>query len=406
MENAIDIQKKSPWSHRLARQLLTRALGYLSKGYLQLTDGDKSWQFGDPEHPLHGEIEVLHADFYPQVLGSGSIGAAESYIKGQWQSPNLTTVVEIFARNLELLDQLEGFFNWFNKPLQRISHRRKANTIDGAKQNILAHYDIGNDLYQQFLDPDMLYSSAIYPTPETSLTEAQQYKLQMICERLQLKPGMHLLEIGTGWGALAMYAAKHYGVHVTTTTISDAQYSYAKQNIEAAGLAEQITLLKHDYRLLEGQYDRLVSIEMIEAVGHAYLPGFFAKLNSLLKDDGLMLLQAITIDERRYDRYRNSVDFIQKYIFPGGCLPSLTHMIRLLGEQGNMQLRQLWDFGQDYATTLKDWRSNFEKNLQQIRQLGYHQEFIRMWLFYFHYCEGGFRAGSTSVVHLLARKKP
>ena len=261
-------------------------------------------------------------------------------------------------------------------------------------------------MYRQFLDPAMLYSSAIYPTAEATLIEAQQHKLKLICERLQLRPGMQLLEIGTGWGALAMYAARHYGVRVTTTTISDAQYTYAQQKIDEAGLTEQITVLAQDYRLLEGQYDRLVSVEMIEAVGHDYLPGFFAKLNTLLKDDGLMLLQAITIADHRYDSYRASVDYIQKYIFPGGCLPSVSRLVLLLSEQAQMQLLRLWDFGLDYAATLRDWRLNFETNLSQIQQLGYDNEFIRMWLFYFYYCEGGFRARSISVVHLLAEKRP
>ena len=406
MESAITTSRKTQWSDRLARQLLIKALTRLPKGHLQLTEGTQSWQFGDAGHPLHGKIEVLHPDFYRQVLRFGSIGAGESYIKGHWQSPDLTAVIKLFACNLDMLDQLEGFFNWFSKPLQRLSHRLKANSISGAKQNILAHYDVGNALYQQFLDPSMLYSSAIYPTPDTELAEAQQHKLKLICERLQLEPGMHLLEIGTGWGALAIYAARHYGVQVTTTTISDAQHNYAQQQIAEAGLTEQITLLKQDYRLLEGRYDRLVSIEMIEAVGHEYLPGFFNKLNTLLKDDGLILLQAITIADHRYDSYRTSVDFIQKYIFPGGCLPSVTRMTQLLSEQTKMQKLQLWDFGLDYAATLKDWRLNFERNLTSIKALGYDQAFIRMWLFYFHYCEGGFRARSISVVHLLAGKNP
>ena len=411
MESTIVRPRHTRWANRLARYLVLKALARLPVGQLVLIEkncgGQKHRVFGsDKSHLLCAEVEVLDAHFYWRVLRLGSIGAGESYIKGEWQSTDPTAVVELFARNLAFVDHFERLFHWFSKPRHRLKHRLKVNTLAGAKRNILAHYDVGNAMYRQFLDPAMLYSSAIYPTAEATLMEAQQHKLKLICERLQLRPGMQLLEIGTGWGALAVYAARHYGVRVTTTTISDAQYTYAQQKIDEAGLTEQITVLAQDYRLLEGQYDRLVSIEMIEAVGHDYLPSFFAKLNTLLKDDGLMLLQAITIADHRYDSYRASVDYIQKYIFPGGCLPSVSRLALLLSEQAQMQLLRLWDFGLDYAATLRDWRLNFETNLSQIQQLGYDDEFIRMWLFYFHYCEGGFRARSISVVHLLAEKRP
>lgn len=411
MESTIVRPRHTRWANHLARYLVLKALARLPVGQLVLIEkncgAQKRRVFGsDKSHLLCAEVEVLDAHFYWRVLRFGSIGAGESYIKGEWQSTDPTAVVELFARNLAFVDRFERLFHWFSKPRHRLKHRLKVNTLAGAKRNILAHYDVGNAMYRQFLDPAMLYSSAIYPTEEAKLMEAQQYKLKLICERLQLRPGMQLLEIGTGWGALAMYAARHYGVRVTTTTISDAQYTYAQQKIDEAGLTEQITVLAQDYRLLEGQYDRLVSVEMIEAVGHDYLPGFFAKLNTLLKDDGLMLLQAITIADHRYDSYRASVDYIQKYIFPGGCLPSVSRLTLLLSEQAQMQLLRLWDFGLDYAATLRDWRLNFETNLSQIQQLGYDDEFIRMWLFYFHYCEGGFRARSISVVHLLAEKRP
>lgn len=411
MESTIVRPRLTRWANHLARYLVLKGLARLPVGQLVLTEKNCGRQkrrvFGSDKNPLPcAEVEVLDAHFYWRVLRFGSIGAGESYIKGEWQSTDPTAVVELFARNLAFVDRFERLFHWFSKPWHRLKHRLKVNTLAGAKRNILAHYDVGNAMYRQFLDPAMLYSSAIYPTPEATLMEAQQYKLKLICERLELRPGMQLLEIGTGWGALAIYAARHYGVRVTTTTISDAQYTYAQQKIDEAGLTEQITVLAQDYRLLEGQYDRLVSIEMIEAVGHDYLPGFFAKLNTLLKNDGLMLLQAITIADHRYDSYRASVDYIQKYIFPGGCLPSVSRLVFLLSEQAQMQLLRLWDFGLDYAATLRDWRLNFETNLSQIQQLGYDDEFIRMWLFYFHYCEGGFRARSISVVHLLAEKRP
>ncbi|MCL1138791.1 SAM-dependent methyltransferase [Shewanella pneumatophori] len=386
----------------LARKLLLGVLPGLTEGHLCLIDGDKSYEFGHKTSDLHATIMVLNPRFYRQVLLSGSIGAGEAFIQAHWSSPDLTKVVQLFARNLPLLDKLEQKLSWITAPFARLSHLFNRNTEAGSKRNILAHYDLGNKMYEQFLDKEMLYSSALYPHSGATLDEAQQHKLKTICERLDLTPGQSLLEVGTGWGALAIYAAKHYGVKVTTTTISDAQYEYAKKRVEQEGLQDSVTLLKDDYRILSGEYDRVVSIEMIEAVGHEYLPGFFKKLQSVLKPNGRLLIQAITIADQRYDSYRKGADFIQRYIFPGGCLPSVTRMTNELTKHTDFVTWSIDDMGLDYAKTLKDWHDNFDAALPQIKRLGYGDDFIRMWKFYLSYCEGGFLERTTSTVHLVA----
>ena len=404
MENTAtdNAQVSDKWSDNMARKVLLSALSRLENGYLCLQLGDEHYQFGRTESDLHATLVIQHPSFFRQVLIGGSIGAGEAFIQGHWTSPDLTKVVQLFARNMALLDKLESYFSWLSGTINRMTHLFNRNSKAGSKRNILAHYDLGNAMYEQFLDKSMLYSSALYPHENASLYEAQQHKLKTICERLDLQPGQSLLEIGTGWGALAIYAAKHYGVTVTTTTISDAQYAYAKARVEAEGLSDSITLLTEDYRNLTGQYDRLVSIEMIEAVGHEYLPGFFEKLNQLLKPDGRMLLQAITIADQRYDSYRKGVDFIQRYIFPGGCLPCVSQMTQHLAQRTDMVTWSIDDMGLDYAKTLRHWHQNFDAALTEIKHLGYGDDFIRMWKFYLSYCEGGFLERATSTVHLVA----
>ena len=389
-------------SDSLAKKILLRALAHLAQGQLTIVDGTQSHVFGDHNSALHATMQVQHPSFYRQVVFGGSIGAGEAYIQGHWCSPDLTKVVQVFARNLALLDNIERYFSWLSNGVNRIKHVFNRNSQSGSKRNILAHYDLGNDMYQTFLDPEMMYSSAIYPTDDACLAQAQLHKLDTICQRLELQPGQTLLEVGTGWGALAIYAAKHYGVTVTTTTISDAQYDYAVARVNSEGLADKVTLLKQDYRELTGEYDRVVSIEMIEAVGHEYLPGFFEKLQHLLKPEGKLLIQAITIADQRYDSYRKSVDFIQRYIFPGGCLPSISEMSRHIANKTDMVIWSIDDIGLDYARTLKHWHDNFDHAKQTITELGYGDDFIRMWKFYLSYCEGGFLERTTSTVHLTA----
>lgn len=356
------------------------------------------------QHPLKVSIIIHDISVYRQLLFGGSIALADSYINGQWDTDDLTGLIRLAARNIKVLDKLEGRFAGINKAIERTKHRLRSNDKLTAKSNILAHYDLGNAMYEQFLDPSMMYSSAVYPEPNSNLAEAQQHKLKLICEQLALTAQDQVVEIGTGWGGFAIYAASHYGCHVTTTTISDAQFDEAKRRIHEAGLDDKITLLKKDYRELEGQFDKLVSIEMIEAVGHEYLPQFFSKCNELLKPTGRMVLQAITFNDQGYEEYLDSVDFIQTHIFPGGCLLSNQEIIHRFTEQTDMVVKQLIDYGYDYARTLRDWREAFFAHQDAIKALGYDEAFMRLWRFYFCYCEGGFLERSIGVVQVMAVK--
>ena len=355
-------------------------------------------------HSLHVTLTIHDISVYRQLLFGGSIALADSYINGEWDTDDLTGLIRLAARNIAVLNKLENRFAGISKAFEKANHQLRSNDQSGSKSNILAHYDLGNDMYQRFLDETMMYSSAVYKNPEATLSEAQQHKLALICQRLQLTADDQVIEIGTGWGGFAIYAASHYGCHVTTTTISDAQFDEAQARIDAAGLSDKITLLKEDYRNLSGQYDKLVSIEMIEAVGYEYLPTFFAKCNDLLKPTGLMVLQAITFNDQNYQDYIDSVDFIQTHIFPGGCLLSNQELNNQFTQQTDMVIKQLHDYGFDYAHTLRDWRIAFMSQREEIKALGYDEAFIRLWEFYFCYCEGGFLERTIGVVQLTAVK--
>jgi cyclopropane-fatty-acyl-phospholipid synthase len=386
-----------------AREIVLRLLLHISRGQLIIREGRQVMSFGnDPE--FCATLYIHDPACYRRILTGGTIGAGESYVDGLWDSDDLTMVIRIMVANQELLLQLENKAAWLVAPFRRLHHLLKRNSRRGAKRNILAHYDLGNDMYQSFLDPTMMYSAAIYPAPESSLVEASRHKLDLVCSKLQLQPSDRVIEIGSGWGGFALHAAQNYGCHVTTTTISDAQYAEAGRRIEAAGLEERITLFRQDYRDLTGQYDKLVSIEMIEAVGYRQLPAFIGKCSALLKPDGLMLLQAITLKDQLYAAYLKGVDFIQQHVFPGGCLVSNQHLFQLISRNSDMVVRQLDDYGFDYARTLKDWRNRFHAAAGQLDSQGYDARFRRLWEFYFCYCEGGFRERSISVIHLLAGK--
>ena len=404
----------------LARKAIFRALKHIQFGSITIIEDfvgqeSKPHHFGKASssnisssaigrHALDVTLTIHDSSVYRQLLFGGSIALADSYINGEWDTDDLTGLIRLAARNLAVLNQLENRFAGISKTFERANHKLRSNDKSGSKSNILAHYDLGNDMYQRFLDDTMMYSSAVYKNVDTTLAEAQQHKLALICERLQLTAEDHVIEIGTGWGGFAIYAAQHYGCQITTTTISDAQYEEAQRRVELAGLSDKITLLKQDYRELTGQYDKLVSIEMIEAVGHEYLPTFFAKCNSLLKPTGLMVLQAITFNDQNYQDYIKSVDFIQTHIFPGGCLLSNQELTTQFTEQTDMVIKQLHDYGFDYAFTLRDWRGAFMSQREEIKALGYDEAFIRLWEFYFCYCEGGFLERTIGVVQVTAVK--
>lgn len=400
-------KENQSWLTLRCRALVHYFFAKIDNGVLNIIEGNERFSFGkQPEQgePLTATLVVNDLSVYQNFVRGGSIGAAEAYMDEKWQTENLTDVIRLFVRAQKVTDQVEKYFSWISAAKNKVFHVKRRNSVQGSKENILAHYDLGNELFGQFLDKEMAYSSAVFEHPEQSLEEAQLNKFKTICEQLQLNASDHLLEIGTGWGGLAIYAAQNYGCRVTTTTISDAQHAYTEARISELGLENKITLLKQDYRLLSGRFDKLVSVEMIEAVGYEHLNTFFKKCDSLLKPQGKMLLQAITIADQRLKHYLNHVDFIQRYIFPGGFLPSVTLLTDRLTKNTGMVTEAISDIGLDYATTLNHWHQRFLQNWQHIAMHGYDERFKNLWEFYLSYCEGAFLERATSTVHFVARK--
>lgn len=391
----------------LARSFMWKVLGKLQVGSLTLREGDEAKVFGstsDGSAP-HGEVHVHDTDLYRRILTGGSIAAGETFIEGMWSSPDLTEVTRAFSANMAMLEAMSDKQNWLARLALKLSHWARRNTSTRSRENISAHYDLGNDFFSLFLDPSMMYSSAVFPSASADLASASQHKLKLICEDLELKAEDHLVEIGTGWGGMAIFAAEHYGCRVTTTTISRQQYDYTLEAVAQKGLEDQVTVLFDDYRDLQGQFDKLVSIEMIEAVGHQFYDTYFQKISHLLKPHGKAVIQAITITEQRYEQARDSVDFIKRYIFPGGCLPSLTVVSDALSRVTDMQMSNLRDIGRDYADTLKVWHASFLNKLDEVRAMGFDDRFIRMWRYYLSYCEGGFRERIIGT-HQITLTKP
>ena len=388
---------------RIARRIILSRLEQLEFGQVSICENGERQTFGrlSNDFSLTAELTVLNPRFYSEVAFGGSIGAGEAYINGFWACDDLTGLLRILVRNREVLETMDSGLSLLSKPLQKLFHALNRNTRTGSRRNIAAHYDLGNDFYQLWLDRRMMYSCAYFGTSDASLDDASTAKLERICRRLDLNETDSVLEIGTGWGGMAIYAAKHYGCRVTTTTISRQQYEYARQAIQNEGLEDKITLLLKDYRDLEGRYDKIISIEMIEAVGHEYHETFFRKCCELLKPDGQMLLQAITIADRRYEQYKNGVDFIKRYIFPGGCLTSVTDMTRTMTKSTDLRVIHLEDIGPHYATTLRHWHDRFFRRIRDVKKLGYSDAFIRMWQFYLCYCESAFIERAIGDVQML-----
>lgn len=384
---------------------MLRRLANLQTGQLTIVDRSGAHEFGQVGTTgLAATITVHDRRFYRAVVLGGGLGAAEAYIRGYWDSADLMTAMRVLARNAEVLAGVEQGAAQLLRPFRSLANLLRSNTRTGSKRNIAAHYDLSNEFFALMLDPTMTYSSGVFPTPASTLEEASVEKYDRICRKLQLQPRDHVLEIGTGWGGFAEHAASRYGCRVTTTTISAAQHAYAASRFRNAALDDRITLLADDYRALRGKYDKLVSIEMIEAVGEKFLPGYFAKCSDLLQPDGMMLLQAITIPDHRYDRYRKSVDFIQRYIFPGGFLPSMGAITTCLGRATDFRFFHAEDFGPHYAETLGRWRKTFWDNIQQVKTLGFDERFIRTWQYYLCYCEAGFHEREIGVAQLLLTK--
>ena len=391
-------------AQKLARRGLLRAFSKARYGRLTIADGEDTFSFEGPETGPEAHITILNPQVWADVAFRGSVGSGEAYMAGYWVTSSLDQVTRFFVANSHLTDQMESGLTRLFRAVLATAHWLKKNTIKGSKKNIEAHYDLGNQLFETFLDPTLMYSSALFSNETTDLHNASIEKLDHICRKLHLCPTDHVLEIGTGWGGFAVHAAENYGCMVTTTTISEEQYDHAVQLINDRGLGDQITVLKKDYRDLTGQYDKLVSIEMIEAVGHHYLDTYVNTLSERLKPNGLALIQAITIVEQRYQLAVESVDFIKRYIFPGGFIPSIGSIMQSVGRASDLRLLHLEDFASHYARTLAEWRKRFVAERERILGLGYDERFCRMWEFYLAYCEGGFHERQLGLAQLILAK--
>ena len=395
-------------SERWARALVIKHLSSMTRGHLLLVEGDKEWHLGAPhdaenrdDSHISATIIVQDPAAFSYIALNGVVGAAEAYMDGLWTTPDLVQVVRFMVFNMTALKGMDKERSITNKVALTALDLIRRNSVARARKNISAHYDLGNDFFELFLDPTMMYSSALFDGKEMPLAAASLNKLDAICHKLQLNADDHLVEIGTGWGGMALYAASNFGCRVTTTTLSQQQHDFTRAAVVRANLQDRVTVVMKDYRELEGRYDKLVSIEMIEAVGHQYFADYFRKCSELLKPDGLMALQAITISDQRYDQARKSVDFIQRYIFPGGCLPSMHIIAKHVAQDTDMCILTVSDMAKDYAKTLAVWRESFSERTDQIKSLGFSDQFIRMWMYYLCYCEGGFEErviGATQIV--------
>ena len=390
LANSIQKMQKGTRMTSFFKSILFRKLKGINNGELTIIDGAKKHTFGSAGSAFKAELEVYSQEFYVFLGSGGTNGAAEAYTAGYWSSKNLVTLIQLIIKNKNTLLGLESGLARLTNPITKFIHKQRQNTLQGSKNNILAHYDLSNDFYKLWLDPTMTYSSGIFSRKESSMQDASVEKIDRICRKLNLSNKDNVLEIGTGWGSFAVHAAKNYGCKVTTTTISDNQFQYASELISNEGLNDKITLLSKDYRELEGVFDKVVSIEMIEAVGAEYVPGFFEKASSLLKKNGLMVLQGITYNDPNFDAYKNSVDFIRKYIFPGSCLVAMPQILNAIKEKTDMVMIDSEDITQHYAKTLEIWREDFQKALPQVKELGFSESFTRIWSFYLVYCEAGF----------------
>lgn len=399
-------RQRDSWLRAGLRKAVLARFERIEHGRLTVRDGESKYVFGRCDSICDADVtlQVHAADFYEEVALGGAIGGAEAYMQNFWSCDDLTALIRLLVRNRHVLDSMETGLARLKAPLRRYAHWQRRNHPNNSRKNIEAHYDLGNDFFTLFLDETMMYSSAIFPSPDASLKVASEAKLERICQRLGLNEKHEVVEIGTGWGGFALYAAQNYGCKVTTTTISEEQFQFARRRFKEAGLDDMVTVLKLDYRKLAGQFDKLVSIEMVEAVGHRFFDTYFDQCSKLLRPDGQMMLQAITINDQQYEKSKRSVDFIQKYIFPGGALPSLGAIADSVGRVTDMRIVEVTDIGPHYAETLRRWRRRFFERLPEVRALGFPDEFIRMWKYYFCYCEAGFEERVIGDLQVLLDK--
>jgi len=396
--------KKNTLLSSLFKKGVMKKFKFLQYGYIKIHDGGEVFSFGDSQSTEKVTVEIHSSEFYV-FLGSGGVtGVAEAYMAGYWSADKLVLLLQIILKNKEILLSLDSGFARLLNPLNKAIHWSKQNTLKGSKKNILAHYDLSNDFYQLWLDRTMTYSCGYFQDKSVSLEDASIEKIDRICRKLQLNKDDHVLEIGTGWGSFSIHAAKNYGCRISTVTISDAQYEYASKLIKKQGLDSKINILNKDYRKIKGKYDKIVSIEMIEAVGHQYIPQYFSKISSLLKEDGLVAIQGITYNDQNFEKYKNSVDFIKKYIFPGSCLISVAQISDVLKDYTDLAIVDMEDITKHYAETLSRWKKNFMSVLPEVQKMGFSDAFIKMWEFYFVFCEAGFLERNIGDVQLVFSK--
>jgi len=401
-----DLTQPSGYLDRWAGKIVTRLFSKITWGRIKVVENAEVTLVGKSETDDQPEVtlEILHPRFHSALVFGGSVGLAEAYMAGLWKCSNLTELVRILVRNLSVLERAEYGLAWMSLLLRKFFHFLHRNTKLGSRKNILAHYDLGNDFYCLFLDGTMTYSCGIFESESTSLEEASLAKYERICRKLQLGPQDHVVEIGGGWGGFAVFAAENFGCRVTTTTISDSQYEYAVDMIGRKGLSRKIEVLKKDYRDISGRFDKLVSIEMIEAVGHQFMETFFNTCSSLLKPNGVMALQAITITDQRYRQHVRDVDFIKRYIFPGSCLTAVTNICDVTTRSTDLRLIHMEDITPHYARTLRCWRERLFERIDEVRKMGFPESFVRMWEYYFCYCEGAFRERYIGDVQMIFSK--
>ena len=401
-ENLVDAPASGARGGTLAERAVLLAAHRIERGELTLHIGSRTERFGvRAPGELSAEIEVRNPRFFRAVATQGVIGVADTYRDGDWDTPDLVAVVRLLVRNRAALSAVDGRLAFLTRPARWLAHRLRRNTVGGSRRNIAAHYDLSNDFFALLLDKTMTYSAAVFENPHATLEEAQLAKIDRLCRNLDLGPEDHLLEIGTGWGGFAIRAASEFGCRVTTTTISKEQHAFAQERIRAAGLEKRIDLRLEDYRDLRGTYDKVVSVEMIEAVGHEYYRDFFAQCARLTRPDGLFAMQAITIADAHYDRARRTVDFIKERVFPGSNIPSVTALLEAATRGSDWRLRHLEDITEHYCRTLAEWRENLVAHTDAIEALGLERAFRRYWDFYLSYCEGGFAERHIGTAHLL-----
>jgi cyclopropane-fatty-acyl-phospholipid synthase len=390
----------------IARDIFHGYLKRLQKGKIVITDTYGTHVYGNdyPQVPLQAHLHIHDQQTYIDILLGGSVGAAEAYMDGSWDADDLVELVRIIALNAIVLDKMDEGINRLAAPMHWAYHVLRKNTLKGSRRNIAAHYDLGNDFYKLFLDSTMTYSCGVFDTSQISLEQAQINKYEKICAKMQIESDDRILEIGGGWGGFALYVARKYGCSITTTTISKNQFRYMQKLVRTAGLEENIRVILEDYRDINGKFDKIVSIEMIEAVGHHYLGTFLKACSDLLSPEGCILLQGITISDQRYKSHVRRVDFIKRYIFPGSCLTSPTALLTAVARYTDMRILHHEDITPHYGQTLKHWRRRFLEKASEVVSLGYSQEFIRMWEYYLAYCEGAFTERYIGDVQMVFAK--